>query len=335
MARDTRSKRLVKKSEAAMIAAIEIYNKPTFSYREETFSILSVNAWELLLKAKLIDDNGQDDRCILEYERRRKRDGSLSATRKTVKRNRAGNRTTISIGGAMAKIGKDLPSDVQSNLLALVEIRDNSVHFVNPSFELRKRVLEIGTATVKNFLLLVRTWFKKDLSRLNLHLMPIGFLPSSNVAHAVATDPDERELLKFLNSLVAEQTSDPVFNVALEVDIRLKRSVSTAAARVQVVTNDPTAQRVILTEENIQETYRWTYAVLRKHLASRYSDFKENRRFHSLRKQLAAEKHLVRSRYLDPSNERSGKKDFYSPNIVIEFDKHYTVKAAKTAAVAS
>lgn len=40
-------------SEAAMLAAIEIYNKPQFSYRDECFTILLVNAWELLLKATL------------------------------------------------------------------------------------------------------------------------------------------------------------------------------------------------------------------------------------------------------------------------------------------
>src|SRR5262249_16959930 len=162
--------------------------------------------------------------------------------KKTVKKNRAGNPMTISIGKAMLKLGGVLPADVHNNLHALVEIRDNSVHFVNPSFALRKRVLEIGTAAVKNFLLLPRHWFKKDLSKLNLYLMPIGFLANSNVAAAVATDADERQLLDFLNSLVANQSADPAFNVALEVDIQLKRSASANAVKVQVVTNDPTAQ---------------------------------------------------------------------------------------------
>ena len=39
-----------------MIAAIEVYNKPDFLYRGETFSILAINSWELLLKAKHIKD---------------------------------------------------------------------------------------------------------------------------------------------------------------------------------------------------------------------------------------------------------------------------------------
>ena len=48
MSRLSRSVRLLQNSEAALISAIEIYNKPTFEYREETFTILALNAWELL-----------------------------------------------------------------------------------------------------------------------------------------------------------------------------------------------------------------------------------------------------------------------------------------------
>ena len=33
------------------------YNKPNFQYREETFAILAVNAWELLLKAIILRQN--------------------------------------------------------------------------------------------------------------------------------------------------------------------------------------------------------------------------------------------------------------------------------------
>ena len=48
---------LLDKSIASMLAAIEIYNKPNFTYREDSFSILCVNAWELLLKAVYLRKN--------------------------------------------------------------------------------------------------------------------------------------------------------------------------------------------------------------------------------------------------------------------------------------
>ena len=53
----SKSNELLDKSISAMIAAIEVYNKPDFLYRGETFSILAINSWELLLKAKHLKDN--------------------------------------------------------------------------------------------------------------------------------------------------------------------------------------------------------------------------------------------------------------------------------------
>jgi hypothetical protein len=36
-----------------MLAAIEVYNKPKTTYREQVVTVLVVNAWELILKAAL------------------------------------------------------------------------------------------------------------------------------------------------------------------------------------------------------------------------------------------------------------------------------------------
>src|SRR5689334_11062026 len=70
-----RSQELVDKSLAAMISAIEVYNKPDFKYREETFSILAINAWELLLKAKWLRDHGNKVRSLYVTERRSRPNG--------------------------------------------------------------------------------------------------------------------------------------------------------------------------------------------------------------------------------------------------------------------
>lgn len=45
---------LLNKSEEAFLMAIEIYNKPTINYRLEGFTFFICNAWELLLKAKIL-----------------------------------------------------------------------------------------------------------------------------------------------------------------------------------------------------------------------------------------------------------------------------------------
>ncbi len=47
---------MLDKSEEAFLMAIEICNKPTIKYRLEGFAFFICNAWELLLKAKLLND---------------------------------------------------------------------------------------------------------------------------------------------------------------------------------------------------------------------------------------------------------------------------------------
>lgn len=44
-------RKLAGNSTSAMMAAVEIYNKPRFAYRDEVSVIVMMNAWELLLKA--------------------------------------------------------------------------------------------------------------------------------------------------------------------------------------------------------------------------------------------------------------------------------------------
>lgn len=52
--------KLLEKSKEAFVMAIEIYNKPTIKYRVEGFSFFICNAWELMLKAHMINKFGED-----------------------------------------------------------------------------------------------------------------------------------------------------------------------------------------------------------------------------------------------------------------------------------
>ena len=50
--------RLIEKSKEAFILAVEIYNKPSIKYRVEGFAFFICNAWELMLKAHMINKYG-------------------------------------------------------------------------------------------------------------------------------------------------------------------------------------------------------------------------------------------------------------------------------------
>lgn len=334
MAQIPRSARFFRKAEAALLAAIELYNKPDFRYREEAFAILALNAWELLLKAKLLAENANQLRCLTVYEKRQTGSGKLSK-KSYVKKNRAGNAHSIGLGPAIVALeakGVKLSTSVKRNIDGLMEIRDNAVHFVNASPRLSKNVLELGTACVKNFIELGKVWFGLDLSVYNLYLMPIGFVAAPGTATAIAASPDEERLLRYLAGLVKASGDDAGtdFHVALEVSLSFKRSSADAAA-VVAITNDPAATKVSITEEDVRKLYPWDYRSLTDRLKKRYIDFKEAGKYHDVRRPLMKDPRFVNPRYLDPGNPKSPRKDFYNPNIVAEFDKHYTRKEGTAA----
>lgn len=92
----SRSKELLDRAIAATVAAIEIYNKPNFLYREETFSILAVNGWELLIKAKWLKENNNKIRSLYKKESHQNKDGSRSR-KKRIKHTQSRNPITLSL----------------------------------------------------------------------------------------------------------------------------------------------------------------------------------------------------------------------------------------------
>jgi hypothetical protein len=87
------------------------------------------------------------------------------------------------------------------------------------------------------------------------------------------------------------------------------------------ITDDPTAPAV--REETILSQYPLAYRDLTRALEKRYADFKQNDAFHEIRRPLRENPEYCHTRYLDPKRKKI-RKDFYNPDIMSEFDKHYT-----------
>jgi len=103
--------RLLANAKSAMIAAIEIYNKPTALYRDECVVILILNAWELALKA-ILSKNG---RSIFLHDKKK---------------------FTLSWKEALEKARSYFPKDIsytgiRENISILDEYRNDSIHFYN------------------------------------------------------------------------------------------------------------------------------------------------------------------------------------------------------------
>jgi hypothetical protein len=325
----SRSRAMLDKSISAMISAIEIYNKPDFKYREETFSVLCINSWELLLKAKVLQLSGNKLTSLFIWERKKLKNGEKSK-KLYRKLNRSENPMSVSLYEAYRIINEDyglkIEKAVKENLEALTEIRDNSIHFINDDLQLSLKVQEIGTASLQNYLHLVGDWFGDVLSNYNFYLMPIAFFRNFDSASGETLNANEKKLLKYIKMLEKNYDDEEIsnYNLSLKIDIKFHKVKSDSKTGLPVnLTNDPNAATVILSEEDMMEKYPWTYEILTTRMKKRYSNFKVNSKYHSLRKGLSTEQKYCHQRALNPTNPKSGNTLFFNPNILKEFDQHY------------
>jgi uncharacterized protein DUF3644 len=321
---------LVDKAVDGCIAAIEIYNKPDFRYREEAFSILMFNAWELLLKARVLKENKGDPRSIEIWEPVRKKDGTNSK-RSKAKLNRSKTSMTIDGMRAAALVRGYAADNINEacidNLNLLAEVRDSCVHLALVGPGLGKRIQEVGSASLRNFVRASETWFKCDLSRFNFYLMPLAFHdPAQTIVSLIKEKrPAAKKLLEFIAQTEKKYLSEPAgsFNVTLQIELKFHRTAHPEAIPVRQA---PDGIPVTFSEADVRHRWPWDYDKLSAKLRERYSNFSQNVRYHRLRRPLEGDLRFCHLRLLDPENPRSGSKRFYNPNIVSEFDKHYTLK---------
>lgn len=104
---------LLEKSKEAFMMAIEIYNKPSIKYRVEGFSFFICNAWELMLKARIVKTQGID---AIYYKDSPHRTKTLENCIKLVFTNEH--------------------SPIHKNLMRIVELRNTSTHFIVEEYEM-------------------------------------------------------------------------------------------------------------------------------------------------------------------------------------------------------
>ena len=322
----SRSRQLVDKSLAAMISAIEIYNKPDFKYREETFSILAINAWELLLKAKWLSIHGNKVRSLYVQSNEKKADGTDYKYPK-IKLTTCGNPFTHSLDflAKQLKEKKILNDAAYLNVSALREIRDSSVHFYNSNPLFAQRLQEIGSANVKNFVTASQSWFGVDLSRFNFYLMPLAFVSAPAETKGVTMNREEKNLARFITQLEAANDPDKDYSVTVNIDFKYSRSKAHDALNYQL-TNDPNAAKIQLTEQQIKDRYPLKYKDLTDLCSERYSDFCINKKYHNVKKPLKDNPKYFLVRRLDPDNPKSLKQNWYSKAILNALDEHYAKK---------
>ena len=295
---------------SALLAAIEIYNKPTVEYREQTLALLITNAWEVLLKARLVQLARGKIETIYARDSKSGRFNRDSDT---------GEPFSIGLKLALGRV--PLPNEVKANVEGLIQVRNRAAHLGVLSTEARERILSFGTASVHNFVKLSTKWFGQIVQV--PYLLPVGFLGHATVVKE--TYPRrQRDLIKALDDLVhSTDTPSSDYSVVMHVDVNLNRGLS-GGGNIGV-TNDPSVPLVRVSDDEALAFYQAAYADVVSACKERYGDFVKNRKFDQQMRLIKADAKCAYERKLNPNSDRSAKTFFYNLEETLgTLDSYYT-----------
>lgn len=135
---DNISKQLTDKSIEAFMMGLEIYNKPTIRYRIEGFSFFIINAWELMLKAELLN-RGQSIYFKDKPDR------------------------TLSVEAVIRKIYTDKNTRIRLNLEKIIELRNISTHYITEDYE--AKYAPLFQACVLNYVNEMQRFHNEDITK--------------------------------------------------------------------------------------------------------------------------------------------------------------------------
>ncbi len=314
---------LLDKSVNSMLSAIEIYNKPNFTYREETFAILAINSWELLFKAQLLRANNYNLKSIYVLEPIITKSGVQHKKHTKPKLSRSKNPMTLNLFEVikkLEKIGFCISQNLYYSIEALVELRDNAIHFHNSS-SISKEIQELGFACIKNYMNIIKKWsLEIDLSSYNFYLMPLAYVDSKTLTDGVVTGEIQNYLEFVKNKIDCNDSEDEDFDIAISIDVSFTKANSFDSVGFKY---DENGIPVTISEEEMRNRFPFTYDEVRKKAKLRYSNFKQGKDFNELMRSIKEDIKIYHQRKLDPSSSSSITKGFYSSNIWKELDKIY------------
>ena len=165
------SKRMIDKSIEAFMMGLEIYNKPTIRYRIEGFSFFIINAWELMLKAELLN-RGES----IYYKDKQDR--------------------TLSLTDTLRKIYSDKNTRSRLNLEKIIELRNISTHFITEDYEVKYAPL--FQACVLNYVNEIKRFHDVDITEhiaQNFLTISARYEPLSNEQIRIKYPPEIAEKL--------------------------------------------------------------------------------------------------------------------------------------------
>lgn len=307
-----------------MLSAIEIYNKPNFGYREDVFAILSVNSWELLLKAVLLRENKYRMTSVYEMRPKLKKDNTPSKILEPAL-NRCGNPKTVTLPDVIKRLKEKgfVTNELEQNLEALMELRDNAIHFAN-IVPMSKMIQELGFATIKNYMAFIsKNDIDVNLAKYNFYLMPLAYVDSKIDADALLTDKEQNYVNLIKRQIDSNTNQGAEYDIVISIDINFKKGNSLEALAMKY---DPAGIPITLSEEALRKHFPLLYKDVCDKCKEFYSDFKQNNEFNEVMRRIKADPKLCHVRRLDNNNPKSAKTMYYSSNVFQVLDKNYTRK---------
>lgn len=187
------------KSEEAFLMAIEIYNKPTIKYRLEGFAFFICNAWELLLKAKMLK-NGES----IYYPDKPNR--------------------TISLSNCVSHIFTNDKDPVRKNLKIIISLRNTSTHFVIK--EMDSIYLPFMQANVLNYSQKLFDFFERDITeKINSSFMTLVINNESISDEEILSRYGDNILTRYnkvkneTEQIITENSNE---KLAIQIDLNVK-----------------------------------------------------------------------------------------------------------------
>lgn len=232
------SKRLVDKSVEAFIMGLEIYNKPTIRYRIEGFSFFICNAWELMLKAELINRN------------------------ESIYYTDAPDRT-ISLSETLKKIYPDKNTRLRINLEKIIDLRNTSTHFITEDYELKYAPL--FQACVLNYIHELLRWHKLDITEKipqNFLTISASISPLTNEEIKVKYDPHIAEqFIKRANEIdvLTKELDSDKFAINIAQRLYITKDKDKADFTIKIDKNATASGAIIKELKDPADTHKYSY----------------------------------------------------------------------------
>jgi hypothetical protein len=258
------SKRLVDKSIEAFIMGIEIYNKPTIHYRIEGFSFFVINAWELMLKAELLNRN---ESIYFKDDPSR----------------------TLSVSGVISKIYTDKNTRIRLNLEKIIDLRNISTHYITEDYE--AKYAPLFQACVLNFIKEISRFHKVDITKYipqNFLTISASYAPLSNEQIRLKYPPEIAE--KFITQaneidVLSHEFDSDKFSINIKQNLYITKDKNNADFTVKV--DKASDHRVALVKElkDPSDTHKYSFnsviAVVKTRLAKKNIRFDYSSGFNS------------------------------------------------------